>query len=565
MKFNNKKQETRNEKQATRNKKLTRAGPSAGSFFAQFLMKTLSFRLVFPLLLGAAASARAQSPYVGESVYYSRLQFAGPARTQGIAGANVALGADFGNLTSNPAGLGLFRQSEVHFSPGLGLGSADADGTGPAQNATKNSFHIASVGGVFTSRRADDDASSDWRGGSFALGFSRLADFNTSFRYSGTVADNRSLFQRLREPGGTALGGPGYGTALDGVFDQYTDNLYTDLDGLAFGTYLTNFSGTGDTLDITAPVQRDAALPVPQTETITRSGSVSQLDFGYGGSYKERLFVGGAIGIVTSNSNTVRDFAETRNAADLGTSFGSLLLRDAVKTTGTGINARLGLIYRLNDALRLGASVQTPTYIQFTDTYSTSLTTQFSQPVTFNTSNGQVSTSGERLSLPSGQYAYTLTTPFRANGGAALTIGKYGFLTADVEYVGYQQARLNNNPSDVNGDDTSFALDNEAIRTAYQNAVNVRLGGEARLDIFRVRAGYARYGDPYRTSTLDRAQNFYTAGVGFRQNNFYLDVAGVYTTYQQLYSPYALANGQQPLISVNANRYTTTVTAGFTF
>ena len=80
-----------------------------------------------------------------------------------------------------------------------------------------------------------------------------------------------------------------------------------------------------------------------------------------------------------------------------------------------------------------------------------------------------------------------------------------------------------------------------------------------------MRLGYARYGDPYRGSTTDRAQNFYTGGVGLRQNNFYLDIAAVYATNNQLYSPYVLASGQQPVVRVDNRRYTTTVTAGFTF
>ena len=100
-------------------------------------MKIVSLRPALALVLaaGCAISAQAQSPYVGEALNYSRLQFGGPARTQGIAGANVALGADFGNLTSNPAGLGLYQKSEIHLAPGLGLGSADASGTGASQTA----------------------------------------------------------------------------------------------------------------------------------------------------------------------------------------------------------------------------------------------------------------------------------------------------------------------------------------------------------------------------------------------------------------------------------------------
>ena len=513
-------------------------------------------------------SVQAQSPYVGESVYYSRLQFAGPARTQGIAGANVALGADFGNLTSNPAGLGLFRKSEMHISPGIGLGSSDASGTGAAQTQDKNSFHIASVGVVFAGHKPDDDQSSNWRGGSFALGFSRLADFNTAFRYSGQVADNQSIFQRLREPGGyTSATSGSYNDALDKIDKQFNSGEYYNLDGLAYGAYLTDFTQGGNSLDILGQVKRSSSLTVPQTETVTRSGSVSQFDLGYGGSYRDRLYIGAALGIVSSNRQVVRDFSETRNNSDATTSFSSLLLHDEVKTAGNGINFRMGLIYRASDIVRVGASVQTPTYFKFSESINTtSLTTVFSPAISYVDKNNQTQTvSGATVSAPLPPYAYTLTTPFRANGGIAITLGKRGFVTGDIEYVGYQQARLHNDSSDANGDNYSFADENQSISTLYQNAINLRFGAEARFDIFRLRAGYARYGDPYKVSTIDRAQNFYTLGAGLRQNNFFLDVAAVYTTFNQQYSPYALVSGMQPVINVDASRYTTTVTAGVNF
>jgi len=527
-------------------------------------MKTLVFRLVAPtLLLGAALAARAQSPYVGESLNYARLQFGGPARTQGIAGANVALGADFGNLSSNPAGLGLFQKSEIHFSPGVGIGSAEATGL----TAQKNSFHVGSIGGVFTNRLADDDNTSDWRGGSFALGFSRVADFNTTFQYAGTVADNRSFFQYLREPGRNAFGTAGYQGSISGIDTQYnngTNPVYTNVDGLAYGAFLSDIRSTR--IRPSRPVVVDSIItlartgPISQAETVTTSGSVSQLDFGYGGSFKDRLFVGGAIGIVSSNRRQVRSFGE----ADAGGR--SFVVNDETRTTGTGFNARIGAIYRLNNAVRLGASVQTPTFLQLDDTYNTSITSTFSPPLALTSPTGTTLMAGTTVKTPPGEYAYALTTPFRANGGVAFTAGKLGFLTADVEYVGYGQARLSSQPNNANGDNNSFSRENQGIQNAFRSTVNVRLGAEARLDVFRLRGGYAHYGDPnVGNAGPDRSQQFYTVGLGLRQQNFFLDVAGVYTAYKQLYAPYALVSGQEPQVNIANTRYTTTVTAGFTF
>ena len=524
-------------------------------------MKTFDFCLLAPaLLLGTALTASAQSPYVGEALNYSRLQFGGPARTQGIAGANVALGADFGNLNSNPAGLGLYRKSEVTFTPGVGIGSADATSTGAALNSQKNSFHLGSFGAVIANPLASDDNSSDWRAGNFAIGLTRLADFNTTYQYAGQVANNRSFFQYLREPGRAEFGTAAYQSGVRKIDDQVgpagSTPVYSNVDGLAYGAYLTDFvpnSNPGRLVTLRAANRGGVA----QGETVTTSGSVSQFDLGYGGSYKDRLFVGGAIGIVGSNRKQVRAFGGA-SANDTV----AFALRDETSTSGSGFNARIGVIYRFNDVLRVGGSVQTPTFMQLDETYSTRLTSTFTPALRLKngTSLGTVSTS-----TPEGKYSYSLTTPFRANGGVALTVGKLGFVTADAEYVGYGQARLSGNPGNANGDDNSFSAENQSIKNAYRSVVNLRFGAEARLDVFRLRAGYARYADPYLNQPTDRSQQFYTAGLGLRQNNFFLDVAEVYTTFNQLYTPYSLVSGLQPVTRIANNRYTTTVTAGFTF
>ena len=189
---------------------------------------------------------------------------------------------------------------------------------------------------------------------------------------------------------------------------------------------------------------------------------------------------------------------------------------DYLKTTGTGINARLGVIVRAADVLRLGASIQTPTYIHLTDTYSTSLTAndKYAAP-------GTVSS----LSTAPGSFDYSITTPFRANGGATVLLNKYGFITADIEYVGYSSAKFNTTDG---SSDAGLDYANSVIGNGYKNVVNYRVGAEGRFDIFRARLGFAYYADPYLNSVYDRSQQYYTAGLGIRTKQFFVDIAGVY-------------------------------------
>jgi hypothetical protein len=515
--------------------------------------------------LGFSQSAQAQGTYVDDALLYTRLGPSGTARTLGIGGASTALGADFSNLTTNPAGLGFYTKSEITLTPGFGFGNADATpinnaasvGGLPSQSQTANSFHIANAGIVFANRHPDSDDRA-WRGGSFALGFTRQADFNQAFRYQNTTDDDHSFFQYLREPGGFGdYTSAGYQNAVQSIRLQGSSDNYYNLDGLAYGNYLTDFvrvrrpgGAVGDSIFRTATPFRSG--PITQNETVTSKGSLSQFDLGYGGNFNDRFYIGGGIGIVSLNRTRTATFSES--SVDPQAGYGQdFSFTDYVKTTGTGINARLGVIYRPVDAVRLGASVQTPTYIRLNDEYTTTLTS-YSPFLPPNLDNV--------LSTTPGTLDYSITTPFRANGGLVVLLSKYGFLTGDVEYVGYSQARYNSNDNDVNGD---LDAANQDISSGYRNTVNLRAGAEGRFDIFRVRVGYAHYGNPYSYTTPNRAQNYFTGGLGLRTKGFFVDVAGVYLAYKDQYSPYNLASLASPTVDVSQHRFTASITGGITF
>jgi hypothetical protein len=439
----------------------------------------------------------------------------------------------------------------------LGITNTSTSGLGSSLAETRNSLQVASLGAVFVNRRPDDDNTSDWRTGTFAVGLNRVNDFNANFRYSGTVTDNQSFFQRLREP---RLINGSLSQTFDDIINQDNTGNYLDLEGLAYGAYLTNIQDNGPgTPERLVTVPRNG--PITQQEYIENNGSQTQFDIGYGASYRDKLYIGGAIGIVTTRFSQIREFSEQGLAP--GSNVG-LVLRDQLDTRGTGFNARIGAIYRPNDQVRVGASVQTPTFLGLNDTYTTRLATEFNPPIDFFNDNGQIIqsvTNGSTAS--SGEFSYRITTPLRASGGVAVLIGKRGFVSGDVEYVNYSGARLNDDND--SGQTNSFGSQNDAISALYRPTVNIRLGGEARYNAFRFRLGYARYGSPYDGGGLNATQNYFTGGVGIRQSNFFLDLAGVYNTGNQYYRAYTLNAGNEPVITLNNNRFTTTVTAGITF
>src|SRR5690606_5875357 len=163
-------------------------------------------------------------------------------------------------------------------------------------------------------------------------------------------------------------------------------------------------------------------------------------------------------------------------------------------------------------ALRLGGTIQTPTFYSLNDDYYSAMQVNY-KPGVFSVDN----VSAKSLD---GEFEYSLTTPFRASGGLAYFIGKYGFVSADVEYVNYGHARFSiadDNPYGLDPGTGYFSQQNRIIKDSYASAMNIRVGAEARLDVFRIRAGFARYGDPYESSNLDRARTYLTGGIGLKE------------------------------------------------
>ena len=476
-----------------------------------------------------------------DALRYSQLGFGGTARIQGLAGAQTALGADASTMAGNPAGLGLYRKGEFTFTPGFNFNETESTLRGNITPDSRNIFNISQLGVVFTDRKADDVVN-NWRSGSFGIGFTRLNSFQMRTTYEGPVADESALAQSIAES--TRRQNLTFNDLLEET--NGGDNIFS-LEGLAFATALIDFDSTGF-----QPFAFPRTGPVSQRETIISKGAQNQWDFSYGASYLDKLFIGGALSLVNVRYEQQRTYSETA-ASD--PSFTSLTLADQFTTKGSGINFRIGAIYKPVDALRLGASIQTPTFYSLTDNYNTSLLVNY-KPGALTDPN-QTQLSGNTVP---GTYDYNLTTSFRANGGIAYFIGKYGFITADVEFVNYGSASFNQD------DDFSvFSNINNRISNTYQGAMNYRVGAEARFDIFRVRGGFALYGDPYRTSTFDRDRTYFTGGIGIKESNYFLDAAYVHSKYNSIYSPYQLDDNSQPVVETKVKNASFVVTAGFNF
>ena len=485
-------------------------------------------------MAGAFAQIEAGSfGYYNEALLFSQTRTgAGSARMQGIGGAQTALGADISSAYTNPAGLGLYNRSEVSFTPGLSYNTSNTDFFGTATEDTDLRFNVANFGVVINNSKKDGGL---WKGGSWGITFTRTNDFNSRFRYEGENFDNSIIDFFLEQSNGLPI------SQLSG------------LTGTAFDHYLINPAGNDiyDSFILGFPIQE---------ETVETRGSQNQLSISYGGNVGDKFYFGLGVGLTTlryRQDKTYREFdyfdPDFPNDPVI---LNDMVIREDLDIDGTGFNATFGFIFRPTDVVRFGMSLQTPTFYNLDETYSYDFETNYNNffLAAEDTLLSSILTQSDLFVSE-----YELSTPLRINTGVAFFLGKSGFISGDVEFVNYRNANLQSVDFDVDAD-------NRTINNLYQPTINLRLGGEYRVGNFRLRAGYAHFGDPFDIEDgIDRSSNTISAGFGVKFPNYYFDLGVNHSSLNSTYSPYTTIATASPLVNVDRNVTNAVFTLGFTF
>jgi hypothetical protein len=484
-----------------------------------------------------------------------------------MGGAQVSLGGDYSSAYSNPAGLGMFNHSEFSFSPGVNTSSANATYFGNSVNQSNSKFVIPGFSLVFQSKnRNGDDSGSGFLGGSFAVTYNRINDFNQNFSYTGTNTKNSIIDYFIKDAAGLDPTEMQYSTA-NGEGDYF--NTPT---ALAYNNYLLEdssfFNSNSPKTQYasilgTFPNDPNDKRSVLQHEDVRNSGSQSQVNIAYGANISDRLFFGATLGISSINYKSAKSYTESNIVFAEDPSFNpvnSFTLNETLSISGTGFSGTFGVIGRPIDQIQLGVSYTTPTLYSITDTYSANMSSSWNNFDYYG--NGKTILTNEYEYTDQVQSNYTLKTPGRLSAGATVFIQKYGFITADVESVNYSGSKFNSSTDGV-----SFSSDNSQIKSLYQSVLNYRVGGEYRYNHFRLRGGYSLMPDPYKTqqNNIDSSISSVSGGLGYKTANFYVDFAATFMQSKDSYRPYTVDTADSPVVNLNNKRANFIVTFGFTF
>ena len=465
-----------------------------------------------------------------DAIRYSQYSQIGTARSIGMGNAMGALGADFSVMSTNPAGLAWYRKSVFELTPGMTKKEVNSLLTNEVSNLTwretKNKFNFHNIGLVRTMHRPGQKVATF----NFGIGLNQLADFNRNFYFEGN--SKGSIVNRFQELANGANG-----------FDEFESGVAFDAEALfdnpQDGFYDSDFDQSPNAL-------------TNKEQVVQTSGSIKEIVVGMAANVDEKIMVGMTMGLPIVSFTEEKRYQEVDNGEGaIGNvpTFDDLEYTEYLNTTGGGVNLKLGIIYRMSQALRLGLAIHTPTLYELTDNYYTTMT--YNYTLSDTPSQGYASS-------PDGVFTYSLRTPWRFTGSGAFIIGKKGLISADLEYLDYSKSEL------IYDDFIDQERDaNQLIAQNLKSALNVRLGGEVVMDIFRFRGGLE-----FNQSPIDGDDTVATAfslGAGVRSRGVFFDVAYKNAVSKETYLPYRTFEAPVQNVDVDNIVSNIVVTLGFRF
>lgn len=463
----------------------------------KILFASLSVAIFTVGQLSAQNYAPLNYMYTGETL--SRNSYYGTARSIAMGNALTAVGGDLGSFVINPAGSAVASYSQVSITPSFSLASSAGTyspvGYGPVTNSfntgTNAKFGLSNLAlsMVFkTGRRYGLK--------SFTVGFvsNQTADYNSIMTASG----HNSRTTLLDEYAATATFNRFSHNALNSYDSGTPWDLVTAYRGHLFGSInLNEYVGNS-----TVPGDYGYYVPddLQQTSSVMTGGHKNDFLLNFGANFSDNFYVGLNWGVQslsydymeTYNENAVNPQKFYISLTDRSGKLVDTYYRGANTSYSTLSDARGsyfkgGFIWLPVRGLRVGAAIQSPTFMAVQERIQYSAASYYENP----NCNGDAHS-------PEDAWRYSLRTPYSVNAGLAWTFGVLGMISVDYEMMDYSVMRMKESGSfSVSSVNDYFYRNNEVTKKFYGVSHALRVGAEIKpLPFISVRAGYNLLTDP---------------------------------------------------------------------
>ena len=402
---------------------------------------TIAFVLLIPVAMFAQG--------VDDASLYTQTFYQGTAKALGMGNAMGAVGGDMTAVCINPAGMGIYRSSEITASLNLLDNYSTSTYFGDKKDGNIFRFSIPNLGFVFAKERSNYKA---LRYTQFGFGLTRTNALGIN--PSSSMVDN--YLARMN------------GYSVDELQDVFPYDIYP-----AWKTYLIDLYEDQEGPYYGSPVPQGNIWQGQECDFKGRSESWT---FAGSANFFDKLFIGISVDLAHTKRFGTKVFSESR-VEGTETDFNQWSFTEDLSSTGWGGNAKVGFIYHATPWFRFGAAFHSPTLYAFSEKWQTTTETEINW------------VTNKSLS-PESNYEYTFISPLKCLGSLAFVVEQQGMISLDVEYLNYGAARFR-------ASDFDYSPTNESIKENLGHTANFRLGTEWYLGGTYLRFGTAYYGSPF--------------------------------------------------------------------
>lgn len=429
-------------------------------------MKSIIKSVLLFLVIGAVQLS-AQNP--NDALRLSESDILSDARNLGMGNTNISFNGSFSSGLFNPAAFALADKSII--TGGFFYNNIENDVTfrNSMSNFSNSSNHLSQFGIVVSLPTVRGSMS-------FALGYTKMKDFNSTLKFDGFNSSNTSMIQDLT---------------------SVNDDIAYDLN-LSYPIFEDNQWLYDETV-INGNLN--------QSGTIIDKGGIDNWNLSGAVEIARDLFVGATLNIYSGSFRRERDYYEddTQNIYSQSTSpdymtddFQTFQFSEQIDWDLSGWDMQFGLVYKFGRNHKFSAAIKLPTQYTIQEEYYVDAYSDFAD----------ISYSIEPYIS---EIEYDITTPFELSGGYSYEIANLT-LAAQAKLIDYTQMEFSEGLTISHRSDN-----NRLIKESFRSVLNYNFGVSYRLPYpdVTLRTGFIYVPSAFEDDPSEFDKKYFTVGFGF--------------------------------------------------
>lgn len=461
-----------------------------------------------------------------DPLFLSQTDMSGTARFRSMSGAFGALGGDLSAIIINPAGSVNFANNQLGFTLTNYHINNKSNYQGTLMKSTESVPAFNQIGGVLVFQ---DTSKAYFKKITVGLTYEKTNNFNNSIATTGINPNTSISSFFVNKANGTQFSNLQLQNG-ETIRDAYSDigsalGANAQIAFLGFQGFIIDPENSSDPNNTSYSSTNKDIQNVTQLKSILTSGRSGIITANIATEINKYVSIGLNVNshFLEYNNSTLY-YEENYNSNSTG-NLDRINYKNNVRTLGNGVSYNLGLLTKF-DQFRFGLAYESSTYYELNDDYTHTLT--FSSEKNEVITNETLLFPNTLMTLPT----YELRTPNKVSFSGAYIFGNKGLISIDYGIRNFKRIQVSD---PLVSDVIYFNQLNQNIETKMQNATELRIGAEYRIENVSLRGGIRYDESPYKKQYTSMGDLYgISGGLGFNFGKTRIDLA--YSRTQRSYT-----------------------------